>query len=226
MIQTPFKIISIKGFPLFWLLTVLVVLLATGCTTEGVAKPAPTDQSHSKGQKVTSEEASNSEKINIKTVEAVLKHEYTGPDKEFIQLNENIRYASANPTEAEVAIEQIDREKVYSYVRSVYEPYFTESGLDDFMRNMGAYLRHHQNAKEVPMSIEEMDVKQSEIKTASNQYHFTAQVALETPREGKLIYEISGKAIFSEEGKIGKIQYAADSNMLLGEKLNEINNSR
>ena len=94
------------------------------------------------------------------------------------------------------------------------------------MRNRGAYLRHHQNDKEVPMSIEEVVVKQIEIKTASIQYHFAAQVALETPREGKLLYEVSGKAIFSEEGKIGRIQYAADSGMLLGERLNEINNAR
>lgn len=212
--------------PLILLLTVLVVLLATGCTAEDVMKTATIEQSDSKGQEVRSEEAINSEEINIKTVESVLKLEYTGPDKEFIQLNENIRYASANPTEAEVAIEQIDRKKVYSYVRSLYEPYFTESGLDNFITHMGAYLRHHQNEKEVPMSIEEMDVKQSEIKNASNQYHFTAQVALETPREGKLLYEVSGKAIFSEEGKIGRIQYAGDSGMLLGQKLNEINNSR
>ena len=156
MIQTSFRRNYIKGIALFLLLSVLVVLLATGCTAEDVAKPAPTEPSDSKGQEVTSEGASNSDKINIKTVEAVLKQEYTGPDREFIQLNENIRYASINPTEAEVAIEQVDRKKVSSYVRSLYEPYFTESGLDDFMINMGAYIRHHQNSKEIPMSIKWM----------------------------------------------------------------------
>ena len=70
-----------------------------------------------------------------------------------------------------------------------------------------------------------MDVMQSKNKNVSNQYYFMAKVALETPVEGKLLYEVSGKAIFSEKGKIGRILYAADSGMLLGEKLNEINNS-
>jgi hypothetical protein len=68
-----------------------------------------------------------------------------------------------------------------------------------------------------------MEVKQSDNKNASNQYSFTAQVVLESQSIEKELYEVIGKAIFSEEGKIGRIQIA-DKDQLLSHRLTELSN--
>ncbi len=192
MIHTSFRKRSTKKLTLLLSLTVLVCFLVAGCTQEN--------------QAIEPEQPANSEDINVKTVEAVLEQEFTGPDKEYTRFWEKEG--------------QEKFEEMASYLASKYEPYFTENELGNFIRQAHGY--HFPDA-DYQMSIEEMEVKQSDNKNASNQYDFTVQVAIESPNEEKTLYEVTGTAIFSEEGKIGRIKIVERDN-LLGDKLNELMN--
>ncbi|WP_342543136.1 hypothetical protein MHH33_05190 [Paenisporosarcina sp. FSL H8-0542] len=193
MINTSFRKLSAKKLTMLLLVTfVITCLLVAGCTQEN--------------QSIEPEEPTKSEDINVKTVEAVLEQEFTGPDKEYTRLWEKEG--------------QEKFEEMHSYLMNKYEPYFTKNGLDNFV-----IIAHHYHFSDADyqMSVEEMEVKQSDNKNASNQYDFTVQVAIETPNEEKTLYEMTGKAIFSEEGKIGKM-LLGERSPLLGNKLNELMN--
>ena len=182
-----------KTFPKKFILLVIFVCLVIAGCTQ-------------ENRAVEPKEPMKSEDINIKTVETILEQEFTGPDEEYTRL-----------------MEQEGQEKfieMASLVASKYEPYFTKNGLDNFVKF--AHFYHFPDA-DYQMSIEEMEVKQSDNKNASNQYHITVQVAIETPNEEKMLYEMTGKAIFSEEGKIGKM-YVGERTPLLANKLNELMN--
>lgn len=189
MLHTSFRKCSIKKI---YLLAIFACLVIAGCTQEN--------------RSVEPEELMESEDINIKTVETILKQEFTGPDEEYTRLWEQ----DGQEKFAEMA----------SLVARKYEPYFTENGLDNFLHF--AHFYHFPDA-DYQMSIEWMEVKQSDNKNASNQYHFTVQVAIETPNGEKTLYDMTGKAIFSEEGKIGKM-HVGERSPLLANKLNELMN--
>lgn len=220
MIPISFRRHFAKKLTLLLVSFVFACLFIHGCAVENQAKPEKPSDSENQG--VLSKEVSNSEEINIRIVQAVLEHEFTGPNKEFIRLKENVRKALINPTEAELAIEEADRKKVSDHVRRIDERYFTESGLEGFMKSTPAH-KFQNSVAEYQLGVEEMEVKQSDYKNASNQYHFTVQVAIESPGEEKTLYEVSGKAIFSEEGKIGRM-FIADKDGLLRDKLNKLSN--
>ncbi|MFC4410313.1 hypothetical protein ACFOZY_07750 [Chungangia koreensis] len=158
------------------------------------------------------------EDINIITVKEVLKHELTGPDLEYLRLLEDIPFLSSDASEEE-AKAIIERQKeVNNYVRSIYEPYFTENGLENFITQTAAYKYHRETDVDYRMSVKNIVVIQSE--KAQNQYDFTALVNFEANEE-KITYEVVGKAIFSEEGKIGSIQLS-DTDQLFRDKLNSL----
>lgn len=194
MIQKLFK--KYKKISLLLAIFGFTSLLLAGCTE--------------KNQELEAEELPSPEETNIETVETVLRMELIGPDKEFLNLKEGNNSVSVNGTTDKF-------ENIESYLTDKYEPYFTTEGLDRFIKQTPAYLYHYQN-HDYQMSIEEMEVKQSEIETSTNQYYFTVQVALESANEEKQLYEVSGKAIFSEEGRIGRIDIQ-DKDQLLGQKL-------
>lgn len=179
-----------KKIPIFFVLAVLTcLLLVTGCTQD------------TQGNQL--EEPYGSKEENIQTVEAVLKQEFTGPDKEFRQLAEKEGQEKFN--------------EINSYLKNKYESYFTEAALEFFVKN-GAYVYQFQNS-EYQMSIEEMEVKQSDKENGDNIYYFTVQVALESSSAEKTLYEVTGEATFSEEGKIGRLQIV-DREQQLSNKLN------
>lgn len=194
MIQTMFRKLSLRRIPiLFALIVFTCLLIVAGCTQE------------KQGEQL--EVPYGTKEKNIQIVEAVLKHEFSGPDKEFSQI--------VNKDGQEKSKE------INSYLNSKYEPYFTASALENFIYG-GAYVYQYQNKNQnYQMSIEELKVKQSDKENGDNIYYFNAKVALESPNEKKTLYEITGEAIFSKEGKIGKFQIV-DKNQELSDKLNGI----
>lgn len=173
-------------------------------------------------KKIKSEEASHSEDINKKTVEAVLELELTAPDKEYVSLMEKAGVLSNNLSETEANSVKADYEEIDSYVKSIYESYFTENGLERFLSKTPAYQFQHL-PKEYQLSIADIEVNQSENENTKNYYDFIVHVTFESPKEEKTLYEISGKAVFSDDGKIKDIQIG-DKDQLLNKKINEVNN--
>lgn len=192
MIPTTFRKSTANKFAMF-LVLVLTCLLIAGCTEEK--------------QGEQSEEPNSSVETNIKTVEDVLKEEFTGPNKEYKEIAEKDGQ------------EKFD--EMNSYLKSKYEPYFTEPALESFINSGGAHIYQFQN-DDYQMSVENIEVKQSDKENGDNIYRFTLQVALESPEEDKTLYDMSGEAIFSEEGKIGRLQIV-DKDQQLSNKLNGLN---
>lgn len=194
MIHKSSRKLSTNKLTMLLVISVFTFLLVAGCTQEI--------------QEEKSEESSTPEETNIQVVEAVLKQEFTGPDKEYIRLLEKDG--------------QSKYKDMASYLNNKYNTYFTENGLDNFIKQTPAHGYHFPNA-DYQMSIEELEVKKSENINASNRYDFTAQVVIESSNEEKTLYEVFGTVLFSEVGKIGKTQIA-DKDGLLEDKLNELMN--
>lgn len=197
MFHTLFRKSALKKKSVFYMLFVFTCLiLVVGCTQE------------TQGSQL--KKSYGSKEKNIKTVETVLKLEFTGPDKVFRQLAEKEG--------------QEKFKEMYSYLSSKYDPYFTEPALESFIAE-GAHLYQfiNINNKNYQMSIEEVKVKQNDGESGKNIYRFTAHVALESPNEKKTLYEVTGEAIFSEEGKIGRYQIM-DKDQQLSNKLNNLSN--
>lgn len=170
-------------------------------------------------QGAQTEEKPSSEDINIKTVEEVLKLELTAPDWGYVELSKEMPTPTPNPSEEEIQKAQAFSEKYTEYVKSKYEPYFTENGLNNFLV-AGPVYQYHVHDKEYKLTIEDMEVVQSENENAKNQYEITVHVAYEEPNEEKETYEVNGVAFFSEDGKIGKMSIG-DKEQLLMSKLRE-----
>lgn len=190
--------LTYKRIGLFTLAALACVSLM-GCT--------PTSEAIEKRESKTETEpaptAESSVEMNIKTIEAVLKEELNGPDIEYVQLADAAMGGINDPN----SVKQKENEmKLLSYVKEKYQPYFTDGGIERARSTNMMFQYHSQYVfdEEYEIRLLDSEVKQSEIDTASNQYHFKATVELITPGEETSQHELEGKAIFSKkEGKIG-----------------------
>ena len=191
---------------LFLMSAILSCIHLAGCSQEN--------------QEGEQEKKSDIEDININTLQEVLKHELTGPDQEYVSLLEDAGFLSEGLSDEEIEAVNAHSEELSVYVLDIYEPYFTQNGLEKFIKTNPAYKYHLPTTTEYQMSIADIEVKQSANENAKNQYSFTAQVLFKTTKE-ESNYKIIGKAIFSEDGKIGDIQFT-DTDQLLENKLNSL----
>lgn len=157
---------------------------------------------------------------NKAAIRAVLVHELTGPDKEYIRLVKEMHRQQTDPTyEKYVGQDKNPDDTQYmNYLREKYSTYFTEHGFDVFIMSTPAHSYHRLYLKDYKMSISAIDVVQSENPNAPKNYSFTAQVLYENKDGEKTTFELEGEAICSEPGKIGKIYFTAHG---LSEKMNE-----
>lgn len=147
---------------------------------------------------------------NKAAIRAVLEKEFTGPDEEHLLLvEEMIRHQTDPSYEKYVG-------QVKANIDKTYSSYFTENGLDGF--DMSAFTYHViGRGLDYKMSIDDIEVVQSDNPNAPKNYTFTGQVKYENSVGEITYYEVNGKAICSEEGKIGRIFFAAEG---LSEQLN------
>ena len=162
----------------------LSLVLIVGCTAE----------------KVDDKGGESSKSLNEAAIQAVLEKEFTGPDEEYLRLEEAVEEKVKDLSEEERQSFP-ELEDLRAYVREMYVPYFTDSGLDSFINAF-----HHPMVDKI--SIDHIEVVQSENENAPKNYSYTAQVEYEENDGDSTIleiFEISGTAICSEEGRIGKI---------------------
>lgn len=150
---------------------------------------------------------------NKAAIRAVLEKEFTGPDEEYLLRLEELFSHQDDPSY------QVYVERMMEYTEEKYSSYFTESGLDNFSRATPAF-RYHFPALHVDykMSIAQIEVVQSDNPNAPKAYGFTAQVEYEDKGGETTYFKLSGDAICSEQGKIGKIFFDAEG---LSNKINE-----
>ncbi|AMQ06516.1 hypothetical protein H7992_13180 [Sporosarcina sp. resist] len=159
---------------------------------------------------------------NKAVIRAVLEKVFTGPDEEYLRLSEELYKQQMDPSyEGYVGTEVApDTEEITSYLKESYSSYFTELGFDFFV-NATPALGYHSYPVDYQLSIADIEVIQSDNPIAPKEYDFTAQVEYVNEAGKTTQFEISGMAICSEEGKIGRITIN-DGGLL--KKINEDSN--
>jgi hypothetical protein len=167
-------------------------------------------------------EIANEDK-NKAAIRAVLEHELTGPDEEYLRIVEELHRQQSDPSyKGYVGQNQLpDNTELMAYAEETYSSFFTENGLHNFMMSTPAFM-YHRIELGYQMSIDDIEVIQSENPNAPKNYSFTAQVTYKNKHEETTQYEVYGDAICSEEGKIGKIYFSAGE---LSSKMTEDANS-
>lgn len=143
---------------------------------------------------------------NKAAIRYVLETEFTGPDEEYLVILEELHRQQTDPSyEGYVGNDKPHNpEKLITYVKKTYSSYFTESGLDGFTNSTPAFAYHWLEI-DYRMSINDIEVVQSKNSSAPKNYSFTGQVQY-VDKDGETSqFEISGNAICSELGKIGRI---------------------
>lgn len=177
---------------------------------------------------------SNKALQNEVSIKAVLAYEFTGPNESYLRLQ---RLLSAKSEEImkqqqeglefksdplQGSPELVTYEK---FVEQTYAPFFTESTFETF--KLMAFSYHFPFAgmenPQYRMAIEDIRIKQNEQNTKL--YQFTAQVEYENPHGQTSAYEINGSAIFSEAGKIGRVDFQNDSGLLEAIQKDTINST-
>lgn len=169
-----------------------------------------------------------SEDKNIEAVQAVLESEFTVPNEEYVTIVQNIdkkmtEIGSHTPEADEVngEVESGVSDEWLAYeelVEKTYGPYFTEAAFDNLISYTIAfhyhygYLGYDENVR-YAMNIQNIQVKKSENENTPKFYDFTAEVEY-TDNAGVVSnHEVTGMAILSEPGKIGKFEIRDDGGL-------------
>jgi PBP1b-binding outer membrane lipoprotein LpoB len=140
----------------------------------------------------SSDVESKTQDQNITTIKTVLKHQFTGPDQEFVEGLDNI-------------------EKLEQYYEERYKAYFTEEMFNKFI-SAHAYdylLTAHNNGQQI--KADTVSVEKDEL-TEGN-YLFKLVVLHGEEESNQKSAEVSGKVIFNKEGKITSIKYLNDGGL-------------
>lgn len=183
----------------------IVGILSAGCSQQGAATEKRETVAVTKTETETETATVSNPEKEIQIIEAVLQEELNGPDEQFIQLSEE----AMGGNELDSVKQKEYEMKLDSYLTEKFLPYYTEDG---FKRAQSTNMIYHYQYRFEPDSkgkikLIDSEVKQSEIDTASNQYHVKATVEYSSPDEEPSLHQLEGKVIFStNEGKIGDIQ--------------------
>lgn len=185
------KFVSIKTF-LAVLLIVSASLLIAACSQETAATDTET------------EAPAKVKEQDMASIQTVLEHEFTAPDKEFNRLAQDLdALQQDNMSEEEYAavLESPEYQAYSAYVEKTYAAYFTENGFENFL-NTEAFFYHYFDS-DYQLSIDKLNLVQSE-KTPTN-YTFSFSVNYKNPSRKTASYKFEGSAICPEAGKIGKL---------------------
>ena len=169
-----------------------------------------------------------SEDKNIKAIQAVLESEFTVPNEEYVTIVQNIdkkmKEISSNTPEADEVnggVESGVSDEWLAYeglVEKTYGPYFTDAAFDKLISYTIAfhyhygYLGYDENVR-YAMNIGDIQVKQSENENTPRFYDFTAGVEYTNNAGVVSTHEVTGLAILSEPGKIGKFEIKDDDGL-------------
>jgi len=202
MYRKPFKHRLFKSMG-FFLFLILSCFLVTGCTEDN--------------PKAESEETVPPEDKNKAAIRAVIEKEFTGPNEEYIRVQKDLVNKSRElhgkegvtyTTDPIIGTPELAAYE--EFLKKTYGSYFMDYAYEHFAR---VYAFSYQFSFDVDddnnyqMTVGDIEVIQSENPNASKNYSFTAQVEYKNKAGETSQHEVSGKAICSEEGKIGKIDY-------------------
>ncbi len=186
---------------LYGVLGLLLSAIVAGCSTEGGA-----------GDEEVAETAENVEPDDDEmdkseeAIRAVITQEFNGPDETYRHLwNVMADKQPVDPSEEEYSafLESVEYTDLMDYMEESYAKYFTENGYENFSR-IGAFYYSFSD-REYQLSTSDIDIVQSD--NGETLYSFTFNVWHE-PAEGEAAaYRFEGRAIVPEEGKIGKIEF-------------------
>jgi len=129
---------------------------------------------------------------NITTIKTVLEHQFTGPNKEFIEGIDNIP-------------------KLEQYYEKRYKSYFAEDMYTKFIA-AHAYdylLMAHNSDKQI--MVDNVSIESSESK--EGEYNFKVVVIYDKQGSNQGSAEVSGTVKFNEDGKITSIKYLDDGGL-------------
>ncbi|ASF39052.1 DUF4367 domain-containing protein [Halobacillus halophilus] len=133
----------------------------------------------------SSEEETKEESTAKNDVKKVLEQIFSGPDQELTQFYEDYNH-----------------EEISNYYMDQFEPYFTETYMDEAMKtNLVSSFHQKAYGNEVKMDIGSMSIEQSEDKETA--YDFNTQIDVSNGQSAK----VSGRVNTNEEGKITRIHY-------------------
>jgi|GEM_PF-1527672 len=189
----------------FFLFLILACLLVTGCTE---------DKPEAEKEEAVAVPAVDKNKAAI---QAVIEKEFTGPNEEYLSVQEDFVNKSSELQGKEgvtyTADPMIGTPELAAYeefLKETYEEYFMDYAYEHFARVFAFSYQFTFDVEDndnYKMTVSDIEITQSDNPNAPKNYDFTAQVKYTNKAGETSQHEVSGKAICSEEGKIGKIDY-------------------
>lgn len=170
-------------------------MLVAGCSSSKPLKSTPLDQ-------------------NVKTIKTVLVKQFTGPDLKLIELlnseengtviGEDGGKQPKSPTELE------------KYYEKIYQAYFTENMYNSFIAANAFHYQFLAHNKGYQLTVDHIDVE--EIETTEGAYEFKVNVLSGKEGTEQKNAVVSGRVYFNKDGKITKIRYLDDGELIKNEK--------
>ncbi|QMT16685.1 hypothetical protein H1Q58_11990 [Planococcus maritimus] len=191
----------------FWLSGMMVLLLsviAVGCSTEETAGEVNMAETVEPDDEVD---------MNEEAIRAVIEQEFNGPDETYRNLWDVMADKQpVDPSEEEynAFLESAEYTDLMDYMEERYAVYFTENGYDNFSRNGAFYYSF--SDRDYQLSTSDIDIVQSN--NGETLYSFTFNVLYEPANGEANEYDFEGRAIVPEEGKIGKIEFVDQDQLI------------
>jgi len=171
---------------------------------------------------------------NKTAVRAVLESEFTAPNAEFILIQQNLDKKADEIRESlpegsggfEIPADSPEWLAYEELVEKTYKPYFMDYMYDHLITNVIAFnyhyeLYHLEGEFRGEMRVSDIQVNKSKNELTPKHYDFTAQVEYKNNAGEVSQHGIKGRAILSEEGKMGDFRIRDDGG--LREKISEEN---
>ncbi|WP_088006857.1 hypothetical protein [Indiicoccus explosivorum] len=199
----------------------LLAGMASGCSGSAPGEPATVNVGAEQGETGTESgeagadsEATGpvvvSEATAQEAISAVIETDFTSPRDEFIRLEEAV-YDAQFPDMTEEEYQAFLASDVYQaymeYYEDAFAAYFTEDEMDDFIRtaSMMSVLQRAESSHQT--TVQNIVIERSGNENAPNNYSFSFEVVFTDGEGNSTTHQLKGKAIMTEEGKIGRFQY-------------------
>lgn len=173
------------AFISFAMISIVVILFMTYSTNDS---PLLDGQSSTDNRVIANEQ----------TIQKVLEQEFTGPNKQFIQLK-------MHPTPLSDETGNLsDPMDLHGFLKDTYGSYFTESGFEQFVPYAFFYHLGEETAA-YEISLGDVEIIQEE--NAPSHYTFTFEVNFVNGIGVSQKFPMSGQAVFAEEGILKEIVF-------------------
>lgn len=186
----------------------VLILTIAGCSQSNNAGDQP------KVKEVNEDYYVEENAKSIKSIEYVLKTEFSSPKKKYNQIVQNP--ANIAKIDGQRVLKAWNGSELYNYVENLYQPYFTTVGFEKFFSTSA--FSYTLQSSDVHIKVDHVSVKRS--KDYKKNYDFVVHVKYKKGENPEKLYQIKGVAVLPEEGKIEKITYSDDGGLLENIKKN------